>query len=112
MKNRLRDVRKKLKLNQDEFSEIIRHSRVHVSRLENQKDPLSFTKAREIIDLVNGHYKKQKLDLEDFFPPDDNISPQEQALLGLFGKLGDKDQERFLSMAEAYVHPLKKDVKK
>ncbi len=109
MKNTLADVRKKLKLNQDDFAEIIGKSRVHLSRMENNEHPLSFKLLSDIIEKVNAHFGAGTIGIRDFYATDEDAdimvaeNEQEKAFLTLIRQMGDKDQDRFLSMATAYI---------
>lgn len=105
MKNALRNVRKILKLNQDDFAELINKSRVHVSRMENSSTPLSFKQVNEIMGHIEREYGKEKITRDDFFEDEEtsDIKKNAEKIAKMMKQMSDTDQIKFMHMAELFL---------
>lgn len=102
MKNRIKIIRKNLKLSQEEFADICGISRVQVTRLETGTRRLSMENAALYADRLAalGHYFTPI----EFFVDINEVGfkdEQEKELLETFRGLSDKERSEFLSMGES-----------
>lgn len=109
MKNFLREMRKSANLTQEQLAEMVGTTHPTVQRHENSKRKLTHEWITRYANALNCH------------PSDITDGPgtimaatneQEKSLLHMLRKMSEKDQDRFLNMAEAFMEPQEKARKK
>ena len=105
MQNRLREIRKNLKLSQEKLAEICGISRVQVTRLETGRRKLSMENAARYSERLNTKFPDLNLTPIEFFYDLKDIgveNDREKELLKTFRGLSEKDQTKYLKMGQKF----------
>lgn len=115
MQNRVKIIRKSLKLSQEKFSELLGISRVQIARLETGARNLSMENAALYAQIISDQTDLTITPIEFFYDSDEiskntSADPSEQELLHAYRGMSDHDKAKYLQMGYVFSQKDAKDI--